>query len=134
VPVAVAELGGARQNIVEFIDLGVRGVLNVLKSLGMLSGIPELPSRQLLAKEFIVLRSHHGGVLLSDLDWHSLGHEVAGGTELGRLISPYDFEVLETFRAPYERSLVALVNQQISELDSGDYAFMLANRVGAVPV
>jgi uncharacterized protein len=134
VRVAIAELGGAHQEVTRFIERGVLGVMNVMKELKMIVGAPIVSGDQLLVNEVLVQRAQHGGLLLSEFDSSSLGLEISGGTELGRTLSPFDFSELETFRAPYERSILALVHQPVSELDAGDYAFMLANRAGARPV
>ena len=42
-----------------------------------------------------------GGLMISNVEPEQLGTSVAGGTELGRIVDPYTFEVLEVVNAPF---------------------------------
>ena len=53
---------------------------------------------------------------------------------LGRIVSPYTFEVLEEVTAPFDPSLLVLVRERVTKVDPGDYGFMVANGATAVPV
>lgn len=53
--------------------------------------------------------------------------EVGKGTVLGHIISPYTFEKLETFRAPFSRSLVTLVASPYVRIHPGDFAYMIVD-------
>jgi hypothetical protein len=130
----VAELGGGQQDTEVFVERGIHGAHNVMRYLGMLEGIPELPARQMLAEERVVLRPHSGGMLLSDLDASRLTETVPSDTVLGRIISPYSFEELERFVAPYEASILALVRARVSPIEVGSYAFIVANGATACPL
>lgn len=134
VPTVVSELGGGQQLNQHYIEKGLRGIRNVMKKLGMLPGEPEVPKQQVIVDELVILRPHHGGLLLSDAEPARLGEPVAKGTVLGRIVSPYTFEVLETLTAPFEPSLLVLVRESVTKVDPGDYGFMVANGAGAVPV
>jgi predicted deacylase len=127
----VAELGGGYGRDPHYIQTGVRGVLNAMRHLGMLDGRPERPTRQTVVTELVTLRPGSGGLLYSAIDADRLGAEVAGGTLLGRVISPYTFEVLEELRAPFARSVVLLLRAGMTPVNPGDYAYMLGNLAGA---
>jgi uncharacterized protein len=49
------------------------------------------------------------------------------GTLLGVTRNPQTFEVLEEFRAPFERTLLVLVRGAVSKVHAGDYAYMLGD-------
>jgi len=62
-----------------------------------------------------------------------LGQEVAGGTVLGRVVSPYSFETLEEIRAPFSRGYMILLRGAITRVNPGDYAYMVASAETATP-
>ncbi len=134
IPAVISELGGGQANNDHFIAKGVRGVNNVLKQLGMRDGTPELPPRRTLITELITLRPHHGGFMYSNMKVGQLGSSVPKGTTLGRILSPYTFEVLEEVKAPFEPSILVLVRESITKVDPGDYGFMVANGATAQPL
>lgn len=133
VPTVVSELGGGQQRTAHYLEKGVRGTLNVMRHLGMLDGEPELPERQRVVTEMRVIRPHHGGVLLSRHGAEELGRTVPGGDELGRVISPFTFEELEVIRAPFEESILVLTREAITNLDVGEYGYMVADATTAQP-
>jgi uncharacterized protein len=134
VPTIVSELGGGQQLNGHYLQKGLRGIRNVMKKLEMLDGDPERPGRQVVVDELIVLRPHHGGLMLSEVEPARLGESVAKGTVLGRIVSPYTFEELETVTTPFDPSLLVLVREAVTKVDPGDYGFMVANGATAVPV
>ena len=134
VPTVVSELGGGQQRNEHYVAKGIRGIRNVMKRLEMLPGDPELPPRQVVVDELVVLRPHQGGLMISNVGAERLGEEVAAGTELGRVVSPYTFEVLETVKAPFDPTLLVLVREPMTKVDPGDYGFMVANGATAGPV
>jgi predicted deacylase len=134
VPTIVSELGGGQQRNEHYVQKGLRGIRNVMKKLEMLPGKPERPAQQVVVDELIVLRPHHGGLMLSEVEPARLGESVARGTVLGRIVSPYTFAELETVTAPFEPSLLVLVRESVTKVDPGDYGFMVANGATAVPV
>jgi len=134
IPTIVSELGGGQQLNEHYVQKGLRGIRNVMKKLDMLEGEPEVPERQVIVEELIVLRPHHGGLMLSEVEPSRLGEEVVAGTVLGRIVSPYTFEVLEEVTAPFDPSLLVLVREGVTKCDPGDYGFMVANGATATPV
>jgi predicted deacylase len=134
IPTIVSELGGGQQLNEQYVQKGVRGIRNVMKKLGMLEGEPDVPAEQVIVDELIILRPHHGGLLLSEVEPSRLGESVPKGTVLGRIVSPYTFEELEVLTATFEPSLLVLVRESVTKVDPGDYGFMIANGATAVPV
>lgn len=134
VPTVVSELGGGQQRNEHYVQKGLCGIRNVMRKLGMLEGEPELPERQVVIDELVVLRPHHGGLMLSEVQPARLGESVAAGAVLGRVVSPYTFEVLEEVTAPFDSSLLVLVRESVTKVDPGDYGFMVANGATAQPV
>ncbi|MBI3998657.1 MAG: succinylglutamate desuccinylase/aspartoacylase family protein [Armatimonadetes bacterium] len=130
-PSLVAEIGGGYALDGAYIEMGVRGVLNVMRHLGMIDGRPERPPRQVVLTEVTTLRPGHGGLLYSELGADGMAREVPGGTLLGRVVSPYTFETLQELRAPYARSVVLLLRSGVTAVNPGDYAYMLGNLEGA---
>jgi predicted deacylase len=127
IQVMASELGGANQRNEHYVQRGVTGAVNVLRSLGMLAGEPELPARQVMLSGFTVIRPHHGGILVSMADSARLGDTIAGGTELGYVVSPYTGEQLEAFTAPYASSVLALTRETVTDIEAGEYAFIVAD-------
>lgn len=125
VPVVVAEIGGGGQFDDRYLERGVAGVLNALRHLGSLVEEEIAPPRQTLLTKMAILRPRHGGILDPAVTAAQLGEEVAGGTLLGVTRNPQTFEVIEEFRAPFDRTHLVLVRGVISKVHAGDYAYML---------
>jgi predicted deacylase len=127
IPALVSELGGGGQRNDYYIHKGVRGILNVMKHLGMIPGSPEIPARQWVFTELVTLRPHHGGFMRSAIKTEQLGSRVPKGTLLGEIVNPYSFEVLERVEAPFEASILILGRESVTKVDPGDYGYMVAN-------
>jgi len=127
----VAEIGGGYALDADYIEMGVRGVLNVMRHLKMIDGRPELPPQQTVLREITTLRPGHGGLLYSQVAAGAMSTEIPKGTLLGRVVSPYTFETLEELRAPYGRNVVLLLRSGITAVNPGDYGYMLGNLDGA---
>ena len=127
VPTVIVEIGGGGLLDARYIAVGVRGVYNVMKALGMMDGNPEVPQNQVVVSELETIRPRTGGVLFPELSLEQIGKIVSGGTVLGRVISPYTFEELEVLHAPFAASLIVLLRATPTRVNPGDYAFMAAN-------
>jgi predicted deacylase len=126
-PVVVAEIGGGNQLDARYLERGTNGVLNALRRLGVVTGDPVPAPVQTLLTRMQILRPRHGGVLHPELGADRLGDQVPGGELLGRLLEAQTFEVLEEFRAPFDRTLLVLVRGVLSKVHPGDYAYMLGD-------
>jgi uncharacterized protein len=127
VPVVVAEIGGGSQFDDRYLERGVDGVLNALRHLGSIPGQEVAPPRQTLLTKMKILRPRHGGILHPAVTAAQLGDAVEGGTILGVTRNPQTFEVIEEFRAPFDRTHLVLVRGVISKVHAGDYAYMLGD-------
>ncbi|WP_051579798.1 succinylglutamate desuccinylase/aspartoacylase family protein [Pseudonocardia acaciae] len=130
----VSELGGGGQRIDHYLDKGVSGATNVLRTLGMLPGSPSAPPvDQTIVTTLTVIQPRVGGVLLSEFGADQIGKSLAAGTVLGRILSPYTFEELEVITAPYEPSILVLTRESMTNVAPGDYGFMVADGATARP-
>lgn len=130
-PALVAEIGGGYLMDESYITLGVRGVLNVMRYLGMLPGSPERTGEQIVVRDVLTLRPHHGGLLYSALDPAMMGQVVPRGHVMGRVVDPYTFEERESLQAPFSRSIILLLRSGITRVNPGDYAYMVGDLDGA---
>lgn len=110
-------------------EVGVTGVTNVMKYLGMLDGDPVVPARQLVVQPELNLRPSHGGLLVSEKTLDDLGNVVPKGDLLGRVISPYTFEVLDEIVAPFDETLIiaATIDKPFKKVLPGEYGYIVAD-------
>ncbi|MFC6726202.1 succinylglutamate desuccinylase/aspartoacylase family protein, partial [Halobium palmae] len=99
VPAITPELAHSKQLVEDAVEVGVRGVFNVLRHLDMLEGAPDPHERQLLG------RNHLGRVAASDSGLYrpsanaELGEAVESGDFLGRVYDPTSYEELQEVEA-----------------------------------
>lgn len=111
-----------------WLESNVRGVLNVMSYLGMLEGRPKLPPRFFHFES----RGHrvvprHAGLLEPKVGPDALLGTVEKGQLLGRVISPYTFDVLEDLIAPVSGVLFGVARPY--PVRPGDWAFFVADGV-----
>ncbi len=128
-PSVVVELGGGDVDQAHFVSRGLAGLTNILRTLQMLPGEPVAPPPQIVLREISTLRPHHGGLLLPEVT--TLGAEVAGGTVLGRIVSPYSCEELEVLRCPIPRGIVVLAHLTANVVEPGIFGYMIGNMATA---
>jgi uncharacterized protein len=84
----------------EFIDISVRGIKNVMKYLGMLSGKLEVPESYLYTKgPMLAIRNRRGGI------WETsrrLDERLRSGEVIGRIVDPLTDRELEKVVAPFD--------------------------------
>ena len=73
------------------VDIGVRGLLNALKHMGMLAGEPESFGRQLVIRTMDVTRASRGGILHLHV---KLNDDIDQGQHVASVINPFG-EVVE---------------------------------------
>ena len=109
-----------------WVDQQVRGIQNVMRHFGMLDGEPEgLPARYF----HFASRGHRvvpskGGFLRAGHGPEALMTEVAKGTVLGTVESPYTFERLEDLVAPVDGVLFGVGRDYM--VRPGDWAYFVA--------
>jgi predicted deacylase len=107
----------------------VDGVLNMLKTTGAIPGDPWTNPKQIVVNELAGVRPSQGGWLepLAPAN----GEVIKGGQLLGRVVSPYTFEVLEEIPTPFENGVMIMQHLTRNLVHSGDYGFMVGNLEGA---
>lgn len=125
VPTVVVELGGGRVDQHSYVERGIRGVSNVLATLGMIDAQPEPPPDQVVLNEISIIRPHAGGLLVGEAP--PLGGEVGGEAVLGHVVSPYTFEELEVIRFPFKRGIMVLSHLTDDVINPGCYGYMIGN-------
>ena len=110
-------------------EVGVTGVTNVMKYLGMLEGEPKLPAKQVAVQPELNLRPSHGGVVVTHQNAQALGTIFAKDTVLGSVISPYTFETLEEIKAPFDESLLlaTLHQEPFTKVLPGEFGYIVAD-------
>lgn len=76
------------------------GIRNVMKHLGMVSGEQNLPDRYLIYEAVHRVNPKNGGLLEPVNLVETFGRPVQKGELLGRIISPFSFEVIEELVSP----------------------------------
>jgi predicted deacylase len=127
VEVGGAEMGGALERL--FVDIQVKGVINVMKDLGMLDGAPELPARQAFFQNAPKVRPSRAGYLVVEFEPEDLmrdgkvGVDVKEGTVLGRVFDAYTLEEVEVLTAPVDGILY--MTRRSGPVHAGWHAFGL---------
>lgn len=125
IPTVTVELGGGAVDQSAYVVQGVQGLLNVMRTIGMLPGAPDPPPPQIVLTKLLTLRPRAGGLLLPEVT--ALHAEVPKGTVLGRTLSPYSFEELEVHRAPFDRSVTVLIRPTPCRINPGDFGYMIGD-------
>lgn len=96
IPSFSAEMGESRRVTADFVPIGVRGVHNVLRHLGMEPGEVEAPEAQRSFRTITLVHAKEGGALR----WHvGLGDDVTAGQPIAELVDVFG-DAVETFTAP----------------------------------
>lgn len=129
IPGIISEVGGAGfdpELEERWFQTNVRGVRGVLQHLGILPGAPPVPDCVLTFERVQRVNPSTGGMLDPVFPADGLmSREVAAGELLGRVWSPYTFEVVEELRAPF-RGLVDMVGRPYP-VRPGDWAYLVVD-------
>ncbi len=118
------EMGGGLAADEEYIERGVAGLLSTLRYLEMLPGDPITLQNPTIVERLDYIRPRQGGLLVPEMGIPDLGRVVPRGTVLGRTFSPYTFEELEVFEAPFERTVLILLRGAVTRVQPGDFVYM----------
>lgn len=129
IPGIIAEIGGVGFDPAleeQWASTTVRGVRGVMQELGILPGAPTVSDRILVFDTVRRVNPANGGFIepifpAADL----MRREVQFGELLGRVWSPYTFEVIEELRAPV-RGLVDMVPREYP-VRPGDWAYLVVD-------
>lgn len=129
IPGIISEIGGAGFDPAleeKWAATTVRGVRGVMQELGILPGAPPVADRILVFDTVRRVNPSNGGFIepvfpAADL----MSREVQTGELLGRIWSPYTFEVTEELRSPV-RGLVDMVPREYPARP-GDWAYLVVD-------
>jgi hypothetical protein len=124
------EIGGGDVDQREYVERGIRGILDVMRTLEMLPGPTAAPPPQVVLTELATIRPRTGGLLVPEVT--ELGRELGPDTVLGRVCHAQTFEEIEVIRTPYRRNVSILVRQTADVVEPGAYGYMIGNLDTAV--
>ena len=127
IPTVVLEVGGGTAFGTDFMERGLAAALQILTKLGMLDGPVGRGPARVVCRKGGSLRPHHGGLFQPEVGLDALGGTVAGGTVLGRVLSPATFEELEVIKAPYRKTELMMVRSRMGKVAPGDYAYIVGD-------
>lgn len=133
-PTVTVELGGGLFQEEEYAGRIFAGLVNILRRLEVLPGKAQPAPEQVLLHELAILRPHVGGILVPEVKVPDLGTEVPGEKVLGRIYSPYTFKLLEEITAPFARSVLVLLRDNLAPINPGSYMYMVGNAESAEPL
>ncbi len=123
------EMGGRSGREEEWAERIADGLQRVLSIAGAISTAP--PPRTIEDPIYLeglsVITPSRGGVLVPKLREAAIGTVVDRGTWLGSLVHPATFEELERFEAPFEKTALLLIRNQLMVLNSGDMTYVIGD-------
>ncbi|WP_210490878.1 succinylglutamate desuccinylase/aspartoacylase family protein [Microvirga antarctica] len=124
----VVEVGGGGEILDSgSFDRAYGGFLNMLRVIEVVRGTPNLSRARVVVTKGTTVRPSNGGTFVPVSGLEILGKTVAGGTVLGRVISPYTFEVLDELIAPFDKTEIMQVRNRISKVHPGEYAYIVGD-------
>jgi len=110
-------------------EVGVTGITNVMKTLGMLQGKPKLPSVQVVISPETRCLPPIGGLLIPEVGVRDIGSILLRGHVLGRIIDAVTFDEVASIEAPYAQNLLLSARDiwPLSKVNPGDQAFHVAD-------
>jgi predicted deacylase len=103
IPNLIIEIGGAgfdKAHEEAWYRINLDGLRNIMIHAGMLEGELDLPDRYLTWAKRWRVNPSVGGLLFPEIPPNDLMRQVRQGEVLGKVVSPYTFEVLEELAAP----------------------------------
>jgi predicted deacylase len=104
------------------VEIGVRGLLNALKHMGMLAGEPQSFGRQIVIRTMEVTRASRGGLLHLHV---KLNDDIEQGQHVASVINPFG-EVVEQIHAQRSGPLVRIATHPI--ISSGERVIQVGVR------
>ena len=104
-----------------------RDLLNMLRVVEVVKGEPVLGQARVVVRHGTTMRPKHGGTFIPVCGTETIGTSVPRGTVLGRVVSPYSFEVLDELIAPFEKTELMQVRDRISKVHAGEYAYIIGD-------
>lgn len=125
IPAIIAEIGGHSDRYrhrQHYVELGEKGILNVMRYLGMLKGKAVAPEEQILVQSVIV-RSKRAGLWRPEIQ---AGEDVSKGDILGKV---FDFfgEEIECVRSPVDG--IVTIRWDFPFIQAAGYAYFVGERL-----
>lgn len=120
------EMGGRGTQEEIWADRIATGLRRALGKTGVLSeaNLPETTS--MVGGMTTPIRASMAGIFMPIMREAELGTIVDKGTPIGYLLDPVTNDIIETFRAPYEKSALTLLRPTLSRLEGGGLAAAVA--------
>jgi hypothetical protein len=124
----IPEIGGGGDLCDEaMFDRGLASLANMLRVLDVFPGEVDAAAPRIVVRKGRAVRPRHGGLFIPEVGLDTLGTSVPEGTVLGKVVSPYTFEMLDELTAPYPKTEIMQVRNRISRVHPGDYAFIVGD-------
>lgn len=117
------ELGGGVVDQAPYVARNLAGLQNMLRQLGTLPGEVITRPDQIVMSRIDIVRPSQGGYLESACP--PLGERIEAGAILGRVTSPYTFELLDVIRNEVPDGLMVLSHLTRNLVEAGDYGYMV---------
>ncbi|SES45124.1 succinylglutamate desuccinylase/aspartoacylase family protein [Actinokineospora terrae] len=123
------EMGGRGEHEEDRAATVTRGLRRALGKAGVLTdaGLPDEPG--LVGGEKRPLATSAPGIYQPVLREAALGDVVAEGTVIGHLLHPVTSEVVETFRAPFPRTALALLRPTLARIEAPGQVVALVTEI-----
>ncbi len=125
VPSVTVELGGGLIDQTPYVERSVKGVMNMLRVLKVINEAPVPAPEQIVVDSITTIRPHYGGFVETVAP--ALGATIEAGATLGRVVSPYTFEVLEEIINPIPNGIMILSHLSRNLVQPGDYGYMVGS-------
>lgn len=128
IPAVVAMLGGSVTSGEDAVlDRSVGGVKNVMRALNMLDGPVQTNPNQRVIGDRKLVRHLQGGVFVPAVGFDKLKAVIAKDTLVGQVRDANTYELLEEYRAPYDRTILIMIRGVFGRVFAGDYAYIFGD-------
>jgi predicted deacylase len=123
----IVEAGGGTSFGTPLEERSMRGLLNIMKKIGMLAGEPVVDPARAVVRTGTAPRPRQGGIFIPEIGLDQLGKQVPKGTLLGRVVSSKTMAEIDRVVAPYGKTEIMMVRDRISKVHPGDYAYIVGD-------
>lgn len=123
------EMGGRSQYELDWAARIALGLKRALAAVGVIQPqqpLPQIEKPAVPVSATDVLRPSSGGIFIPKIGADRVGTIVDKGTLLGVLHHPVTGEVIEEFRAPFDRTAIMLLRPFIAQLEGGAMTYVIA--------
>ncbi len=115
------------------LDVGVTGILNLVRALDMLPGEVVRPKKQIIISPERRCQPSQGGVMIPRVFKRDIGSVFPGQHVLAEIVDPYTGDHVDDIRTPYDRNLLLSSNspEAYVVVHAGDQAFHVGDMTTA---